>query len=127
MSYKLKNTALDHAKRSLHRVAPRLQMEPVVAGRRLRLRASFVISDEVFEHNKANLELWKKWGVVDWEKIGEAKQPEAKVEENEAPPPVVQAITHEEIIPHHSETPPAETPPSETKLQPKSPFKGKKQ
>lgn len=71
MSYKIKNTALDPTKRFLHRTASKLQMEPVLAGRRLRLRTSMVISDELFEHNKPNLNLWKGWGVVDWEKVGE--------------------------------------------------------
>lgn len=70
MSYKLKNTALDHDKRFLHRKASKMQMEPVIGGRRLRIRQSMVISDELFEHNRANLELWNKWGVVSWEKAG---------------------------------------------------------
>jgi len=70
MSYKLKNTALDHDKRFLHRKASKMQMEPVIGGRRLRIRQSMVISDELFEHNRANLELWNKWGVVSWEKVG---------------------------------------------------------
>lgn len=70
MSYKLKNTALDHDKRFLHRRASKMQMEPVIGGRRLRIRQSMVISDELFEHNRANLELWQRWGVVSWEKVG---------------------------------------------------------
>ena len=82
MSYKIRNTALDHDKRFLHRRAHKMQMEPVLAGRRLRLRSSMVISDENFDHNKANLELYKRWGVVTWEKVGgEGEQ----VESDETP------------------------------------------
>lgn len=142
MSYKIKNTALDPSKRFLHRTAPKLQMEPVIGGRRLRLKSSLVISDELFEHNKANLELWRKWGVVDWETSGEAKQPEVKVEGDVAPPLVVNSIPPEDPIPPTQptevptsvenpppptpETPPAETSSEDTRPQPKSPFKGKK-
>lgn len=79
MSYKLKNTALDPSKRFLHRTAHKMQMEPVIGGRRLRIRTSMTISDELFEHNKPNLELWRKWGVVDWEQEGGEKKPETPV------------------------------------------------
>lgn len=70
MSYKLKNTALDHDKRFLHRTASKMQMEPVIGGRRLRIRQSMVISDELFAHNLATLILWRGWGIVTWEKVG---------------------------------------------------------
>lgn len=85
MSYRIKNTALDHNKRFLHRKAAKMQMEPVIAGGRLRLRSSMVISDELFAHNKANLELWKSWGVVEWEKVGEEKAPVVDVENDKKP------------------------------------------
>lgn len=132
MSYKITNTALDLNKRFLLRKAPKLQMEPVLAGRRLRLRSSMVISDELFEHNKANLELYKGWGVVEWEKVGEAKA------EAEPPKPPIVTDPPADTVLEVPPAPPAETPPSEpkseeptkveSKTQPgKSAFKGKKQ
>lgn len=195
MSYRIKNTALDHTKRFLHRRAHKMQMEPVLAGRRLRLRTSMVISDELFEHNKANLELYKRWGVVEWEQLGGDGKPAMKDPSGELPVlapedktpvpaqkavevvlvdvgespiavlkvlremtsmdlkeandllgmvPVVVSRAASELaavelekallgagakteIKWVSASPPAETTPKETKPQPKSPFKGKKQ
>lgn len=89
MSYKLKNTALDHTKRFLHRTASKMQMEPVIGGRRLRIRSSMIISDEIFEHNKANLALWRGWGVVDWEQVGGEKSVEKPSVTKTGPLPVL--------------------------------------
>jgi hypothetical protein len=155
MSYRIWNTALDHTKRFLHRKASKMQMEPVLAGRRLRLRSSMTISDELFDHNKANLELYKGWGVVDWERVGEEKKPVVDVEADtdakkqppsveipalmpeDDPPPAPPTETPSYLEPPALDTPisfdedtkaspPAETTSKETKPQPKSPFKGKK-
>ncbi len=145
MSYKLINTALDHTKRFLHRTASKMQMEPVIGGRRLRIRSTMIISDEIFEHNKANLALWRGWGVVDWEQVGgeksKAETPKKKSHASKSgdePKTLDEEMnrmfksedTGLKIEPQNApaeESPPAETTSSETKPQPKSPFKGKKQ
>jgi hypothetical protein len=70
MSYKVWNTALDHSKAILRRRAPKLQMEPIIAGIRLRIRQSMVITDEQYVVNEPNLKLYKSWGVLDFSQIG---------------------------------------------------------
>lgn len=152
MSYRLKNTSLDHTKRFLHRRASKMQMEPVIGGRRLRIRSSMLISDELFEHNKANLELWRGWGVVDWERIGEGgaqvgDQVPSKDDPWYTPDTAKNVIEKSPTEAGHAhphaqaempaapsdpfampqESTPAETTSKETRPQPKSPFKGKKQ
>lgn len=149
MSYKITNTALDHTKRFLHRTASKMQMEPVLAGRRLRIRSSMVISDELFEHNKPNLELYRSWGVLDWKKDGEEKatvvEPtvpsESKKDPSLIPPmqpenatPVPESKAAEAaadstggiFAPPASEPPVKASPDAKTQLA-KSTFKGKKQ
>jgi hypothetical protein len=128
MAYKIWNTALDHTKRFLHRRAAKMQMEPIVGGKRLRIRSSLVLDDAVFEHNKTNLELYKSWGVLDYEQVGGEKKVEKEPKKEKAPELKKEAAPAKPAEETKPESPPAETtPPSseETKPQPKSPFKGK--
>jgi len=147
MPYKIWNTALDPSCRLAQRKAAKMQMEPVIAGRRLRLRESMEISDKLFEINKGNIELNKKHGVVDWKKVGaekapaEAKKvepdkkpvtppaPPATAKSEESPPaPPVEASMPAPVVEKKEEAPPAETPSAPVEPEPhhKSPFKGKK-
>lgn len=64
MPYKITNVSLEHQHSLKRRTATRLQMEPLVAGKRLMLRQSITISDEQYEINKADLEQYVKDGIV---------------------------------------------------------------
>lgn len=62
---KIKNTALDRSKTLLHRTAPKLEMEPVINGHRLRLNSSAEVTEEWAEKNKKYLEDLIKMGVIE--------------------------------------------------------------
>lgn len=62
--YRLTNTALEPSKANRVRIAPKLEMEPTIAGQRLRLRTSRILSQAQFDNNKAFLEKLEAQGVV---------------------------------------------------------------
>lgn len=86
MPYKITNVATDHRFAALRARASRLQMEPIVAGKRLRLRSSVVLSDEQFKHNEANIKKACDDGVITVDNLSGAKAPPKK-EETPAPAP----------------------------------------
>ena len=100
------NTTLDHTKSMLMRRAPKLVMEPVIAGQRLRLRSSLVLSDAQFEHNRADLEKLSGQGVLDFKQMSQDK-PSKKIE----------AAPVAEVTP--PPPPPPEKAPEEVKRTPK--------
>lgn len=128
MSYKIKNTALDHTKRMRLRTAPKMEMEPIIGGQRLRLNSTMTISDELFDYSKTNLELYKSWGVIDWEKIGgesEKKDPETDKKDPEGEPKKVEDAPPEPPPPpaegETSPEPSKETKPQQAPTPPKGP------
>lgn len=77
---KIKNTALDPMKSLQHRQAPKLEMEPLINGQRLRLRTSVDVTEEWARKNKDYLEkLWKQ-GIIE---IEYSKRPEPEPQLNE--------------------------------------------
>jgi hypothetical protein len=62
--YEIKNVALDYRYEMARRVAPLLEMEPTIAGKRIRLRCSEKITNEQFEHNKDRIAIYVKQGVI---------------------------------------------------------------
>jgi hypothetical protein len=64
MPCKITNVATDHAYALKRRMAARLEMEPVIAGERLRLRASRILTDEQFLNNKDLIALHERNGVL---------------------------------------------------------------
>lgn len=46
MPYLVKNTFLDKTKTHRHRIAPKLQVEPVIGGKKLKLRSQIVLTDD---------------------------------------------------------------------------------
>jgi hypothetical protein len=92
MSWKLTNVSLDPQYAMKRRTASRMEMEPVVAGIRIRLNQSTVISDESYEVNKDKISLCVSHGVLTAENsapVVEKKVPvvEKKVEAPTPPPP----------------------------------------
>ena len=79
MPWKLTNVALDptYAQKRRMATAARLEMEPVIAGNRLRLRQVVTISDRLYEANKTRIDLFEKMGVLTAEEQGGAKKVEA--------------------------------------------------
>ncbi len=71
-SCKITNVATDHAYALKRRMASRLEMEPYIAGERLRLRTSRILSDEQYETNKDLIALHENNGVLTSELLGEA-------------------------------------------------------
>lgn len=66
---KVTNTALDPSKAMLHRRAFKMEMEPTIAGRRLRLRSSMLLNELQAEVNKEYLKFLEGQGVVSVTKI----------------------------------------------------------
>lgn len=73
MPVKITNVSQDPAYAMKRRTASRLQMEPVIAGERLRLRQSRILTDEQAEANKDWLAECERGGVLLIEKDGEKK------------------------------------------------------
>ena len=61
----IKNTILDHSKVHLHRVAAKLETEPLINGLRLRPRQALSVPVEWVERNHAYLEVLAKNGVIE--------------------------------------------------------------
>jgi len=55
MPWNLKNVSLDPAFAARRRSAAKMDMEPVIAGTRIRLRQQVTISDELYEINKVRI------------------------------------------------------------------------
>lgn len=64
MPWNLKNVALDPAYAGKRRIAAKMDMEPVIAGKRIRLRQQVTISDELYEINKVRIDTCVKHGVL---------------------------------------------------------------
>lgn len=72
MPYKITNVSLEHQHTLKRRMASCLQMEPIVAGKRLMLRQSTTITDEQYKINKDNLAKHISDGVLTVEEIKSA-------------------------------------------------------
>lgn len=92
MPYKIWNTMLDHTRRFEQRRAPKMQEAPVIAGRRLRIRTSMILTDFEFSTNRATIELCKKHGVLDWKQLDE-QVPVNQETPSDAPPPPQEPVT----------------------------------
>lgn len=64
MPYKVTNVSLEHQHALKRRMASRIQMEPVIAGKRLLLRQSIVLTDEQYNVNKEILAQCSRDGTV---------------------------------------------------------------
>jgi outer membrane biosynthesis protein TonB len=95
MPWKITNVSLDaaHAMKRRTAKAARLEMEPVIAGARLRLKKTMTISDDLYEVNKTRLIHFEAQGVITFEKIDKTshkpavKAKPAKAEPVKAPEP----------------------------------------
>src|SRR5688572_18681381 len=67
--YKITNTSLDYTKNLLHRRAARMQMEPTIAGQRLRLRSSILLTEKQVKDNEVLLKLLETQGTVSVSKV----------------------------------------------------------
>jgi len=96
MPWELENVALNPTHAMKRRVAPRMEMEPTIAGVRIRLRQKLTISDESYATNKVRIDLCVKQGVLTAKRSGSqapkqestapvAPTPEAPVEAPEEP------------------------------------------
>lgn len=132
MPVKITNVSQDPAYAMKRRTASRLQMEPVIAGERLRLRQSRILTDEQAEANKDWLAECERGGVVTIERDGEkvptlptaeAKAPVETTAPTDpapfiAPPPAAGNEPTLKLPPLPEPTPPSETPSSEAGTQP---------
>lgn len=64
MPWNLKNVALDPAFAGKRRTAAKMDMEPVIAGTRIRLRQQVTISNELYDVNKDRIDACIKNGVL---------------------------------------------------------------
>jgi hypothetical protein len=64
MPWTIKNVSLDPAYAMLRRKAAKMDMEPVIASKRVRLRQQITISDELYSVNADRIALHKKNGVL---------------------------------------------------------------
>ncbi len=129
MSYKIINVSLEHQHALKRRMASRIQMEPVIAGERLRLRQSRILTDEQYEINKDLLLQCEKDGVITISNLDEKK---AKVDDKPKKEEPVKAQLDEAMAraaePHPAPQPPppvASHPPHipEVQSQPQVPVK----
>jgi hypothetical protein len=88
MPLKITNVALDPAFALKRRMAKsaRLEMEPLIAGQRLRLRQSMTISDEQFRNNEERLHRYWDMGVIHIEEASD--RPSGAAPKAPAPPPL---------------------------------------
>ncbi len=116
MPYKITNVSLDPAYELKRRQASRLQMEPVIAGGRLLLRQSRILTDEQYAANTDWLAENVRNGVLKVEKVdGEGKVTDEKPVTPE--PPKV----HQEPPPDLTEPPPPVVPEPPVELPPAPP------
>ena len=88
MPWSLKNVALDPAYAMQRRVAPKLDMEPVLAGGRIRLRQQITITDEEYAGNVERIASHVKNGVITCTRLGpEDDAPTTEPEPPHDPPP----------------------------------------
>lgn len=124
MPVKITNVSLNHEHAMKRRTASRLQMEPVIAGERLRLRSSRILTDEQYEINKKLLEDNVNGGVVKVEildaqgeptQVLEGKDDDVLEETAELPVSDVPSESSEPPAPPtDASIPLASTPPAET-------------
>ena len=66
--WKVTNTSTDRSKAMQHRTAPRMEMEPNVAGARLFLKSARNITDKQYEIDKTRLNQMVKHGIIELER-----------------------------------------------------------
>ena len=81
MPYTLKNVALDPAFAVKRRTASKMEMEPALAGTRIRLRQTITISDELYERNETRIQQLCDQGVLQVVGAKAAPKKESKVAE----------------------------------------------
>lgn len=104
MPYKIVNVSLAHEHAMKRRSAAKMHMEPVIAGQRLLLRSSRVLTDEQYNANEARLKEFEAHGVITIHPMTVEKPIEKKVEKK-AEPPVMK-----EKLPPAPPAPPAPEP-----------------
>ena len=115
MTWNLKNVALEPAYAGKRRTASKMDMEPVIAGVRIRLRQQITISDEMYETNKVRIAICIKHGVL----TAVSSEPDTKPAMKAAPPKV--AATPDPVETPTPEPEPApELPPAPTPAPPKA-------
>lgn len=114
MPVKITNVSQDHAYAMKRRTAARLQMEPVIAGERLRLRSSRVLTDEQVKANVEWLAENERGGVITIEPMGDTPldvllpaSPPEPVAPLEPEPPAPELPPLEEVFPPAPPAPPA--------------------
>jgi Fe-S oxidoreductase len=75
MPWTLKNVALDPAFAMQRRIATKMEMEPTLAGVRIRLRQQITINDEMYERNKVRIVRLVAQGVLTAVSSSPAKKP----------------------------------------------------
>lgn len=109
MPWNLKNVATDPLRAMGRRMSSKLEMEPVIGGRRIRLRQSITISDKQYEINKTRIERLVKGGVLEAYQEG---GPKKKVDQD--PEPKV-SKSDSESVEKPEATEPAPEPPKQEK------------
>jgi len=87
--WKIVNTSMDRSKALLHRTAPKLEMEPMIGGNRLRMQQITAITDHQHELNKEQLERLVRSGVITMEKVSDDKPKPVKAEPPKAVAPAL--------------------------------------
>lgn len=125
MPVKITNVSQDPAYALKRRTASRLQMEPVIAGERLRLRQSRILTDEQAAANTDWLAECERAGVIIVERDGETKvqtqpvlaAPDPQQEGEKVIPPPPDAVQQPSSPPPPPPAP-SETPSTEATTQP---------
>lgn len=110
--WNIRNSYLDHNKVHLHRVAAKLETEPLIGGLRLRIRESRLVPQSYIERNHEMLERLAKSGVIEMTApTGTAVMPAEKpVEIIETPP---EPVSPPVPIPLPEDVGPYDVPPEE--------------
>lgn len=112
MPIKINNVSLDPAFAMKRRMASRLQMEPVIAGERLRLRQSRTLTDDQVAANVQWLAELERGGVISIEKDGSIPLDVLLPTPPPPPAPVPEPKKEEFVLP--PESPPSPPAPPES-------------
>ncbi len=118
MPYKIVNVSLAHEHAMKRRSAAKMHMEPVIAGQRLLLRSSRVLTDEQYMANETRLKEFAAHGVITIHPMKPAE--EVKVEKK-VEPPVKKEAPPAPPTPPAPEPAKAETPPASSEALPPPP------
>ena len=111
--WKVTNTTTDRTKSLLHRSAPGFSMEPMVAGRRLMMGKSTMITDAQYKIDKTRLDQMVQYGMIELTNEAGEKAVTPPVEVEKVPEVVPEILPEPELEVTPEAEPPMSPPPAD--------------